>query len=334
MREIALSTRECGMRSFAGRLGVVTGGGSGMGAELVVQLAAQGCSVATCDIRPEALEDTVRRAAKDAPDGTTVTAHSCDVADEASVERFRDEVLAQHGRDHVNLLFNNAGIGGGGSFLLAKRDEWDRTFAIDWGGVYNCSRAFVPLLVASDDGYLVNTSSVNGFWASLGPGVPHTAYSAAKFAVKGFSEALVTDLRVHAPHVKVAVVMPGHIGTSIVINTAKVLGKPDALHMEARDVVSVRALLQARGLPVESMSDDDIRTAVHHLSLAFRDNAPVSAAQAATVILEGVRTDKWRILVGDDAHALDRMVRESPENAYEQSFVDALHAQGFLQLFD
>ena len=82
-----------------------------------------------------------------------------------------------------------------------------------WGGVYHCSRAFVPLLVASDDAYLVNTSSVNGFWACLGPGIPHTAYSAAKFAVKGFSEALVTDFRVNAPHVKVAVVMPGHIGT-------------------------------------------------------------------------------------------------------------------------
>ena len=82
----------------------------------------------------------------------------------------------------------------------------------------------MPLLVASDDGYLVNTSSVNGFWASLGPGNPHTAYSAAKFAVKGFSEALIEDFRVNAPHVKVAVVMPGHIGTDIVSNSRRVLG--------------------------------------------------------------------------------------------------------------
>ena len=91
----------------------------------------------------------------------------------------------------MHLLFNNAGIGGGGSFLKADRAEWDRTFAIDWGGVYCCARAFVPLLVASDEGHLVNTSSVNGFWAILGHGVPHTAYSSAKFAVKGFSEALL-----------------------------------------------------------------------------------------------------------------------------------------------
>src|SRR3546814_6338155 len=116
--------------------------------------------------------------------------------------RFRDEVLAAHDTDHVNLVFNNAGIGGGGSFLTASREEWERTFGVRWGGVYNGSRAFLPLLVASDEGYLVNTSSVNGFWASLGPGVPHTAYSAAKFAVKGFTEALLEDLRLNAPHVK------------------------------------------------------------------------------------------------------------------------------------
>ena len=191
----------------------------------------------------------MRRAAKDAPDGTTVTAHGCDVADEASVERFRDEVLAQHGRDHINLLFNNAGIGGGGSFLLAKREEWDRTFAIDWGGVYNCSRAFVPLLVASDEGYLVNTSSVNGFWASLGPGMPHTAYSAAKFAVKGFSEALLEDFRINAPHVKVSVVMPGHIGTDIVINSRIAHGgaAPDA--MTTDEIAAYRDEIKGARLP-------------------------------------------------------------------------------------
>src|SRR4051812_47190013 len=175
--------------SFAGRLAVVTGGGSGMGRELVIQLASEGCSVAACDVNAGAVTETAQLAGQDAPAGTRITAHTCDVTDEADVDRFREEVLAQHETDHINLLFNNAGIGGGGSFVTGKRDEWDRTFAVCWGGVYNCSRAFVPLLVASDDGYLVNTSSVNGFWASLGPGIPHTAYSSAKFAVKGFSEA-------------------------------------------------------------------------------------------------------------------------------------------------
>jgi NAD(P)-dependent dehydrogenase (short-subunit alcohol dehydrogenase family) len=304
------------MKSFADRLAVVTGGGSGMGAELVVQLAAEGCSVATCDIRKEAVEETARRAEKGAPAGTLVSAHSCDVADEASVERFRDEVLARHDRDHINLLFNNAGVGGGGSFLVAKREEWDRTFAIDWGGVYNCSRAFVPLLVRSDEGYLVNTSSVNGFWASLGPGIPHTAYSAAKFAVKGFSEALLEDFRVNAPHVKVAVVMPGHIGTDIVINSRIAHGSAHPNEMTADDIAAYREELKGLGFPVDNVDDDTLRSIIVGMGEQFRSRAPLSAAQAATIILDGVRAEKWRILVGDDAHLLDEKVRADPENAY------------------
>ena len=100
-----------------------------------------------------------------------------------------------------------------------------RTFNICWGGVYLGTRAFMPMLLASSEGHIVNTSSVNGFWASLGLGIPHTAYSAAKFAVKGFTEALITDFRLNAPHLRASVVMPGHIGTSIVINSGKVLGR-------------------------------------------------------------------------------------------------------------
>jgi NAD(P)-dependent dehydrogenase (short-subunit alcohol dehydrogenase family) len=252
------------------------------------------------------------------------------VSDERQVVAFRDAVTAQHGTKHINLLFNNAGIAGGSSFLKDTRADWERTFDICWFGVYYCTRAFLPLLVASDDGYIVNISSVNGFWACLGPQTAHTAYSSAKFAVKGFSEALLVDLRVHAPHVKVAVVMPGHVGTSIVINTNKVLGKPDALEMRPEDVAIVRELLLNRGVPVGDMTDDQIKVVMHQLALSFRDDAPLTAAQAATIILDGVRHDAWRILVGDDAHALDRMVRESPETAYETSFVQALQQQGHL----
>jgi NAD(P)-dependent dehydrogenase (short-subunit alcohol dehydrogenase family) len=273
------------MESFAGRLAVVTGGGSGMGRELVVQLAGEGCSVATCDVNPDSVAETARLAEKVAPAGTRITTHVCDVSVEGQVLAFRDEVVAQHETDHVNLVFNNAGIGGGGSFLTADRAEWDRTFGVCWWGVYYCSRAFVPLLVASDDGYLVNTSSVNGFWALLAPGIPHTAYSAAKFAVKGFSEALLEDFRLNAPHVKVAVVMPGHIGTDIVLNSIAAHGGPDAELMRP-------------------------------LGEAFRDSAPLSGADAAAIILDGVRAGKWRILVGDDAEALDVAVRADPDGAY------------------
>ncbi|HEY2813581.1 MAG TPA: SDR family NAD(P)-dependent oxidoreductase [Acidimicrobiales bacterium] len=304
------------MDTFEGRLAVVTGGGTGMGRELVVQLATEGCSVATCDLNADTVAETARLAEKEAPAGTRVTTHSCDVSDESAVNRFRDEVVAQHETDHINLLFNNAGIGGGGSFIAGARAEWDQTFAVDWGGVYHCCRAFVPLLIAGDDGYLVNTSSVNGFWASLGPGIPHTAYSSAKFAVKGFSEALMEDFRVNAPHVKVAVVMPGHIGTEIVNNSRRILGGPLPEDMTHEDLETTRATMAQRGIPSDSFDDDALRGMVKMMGDMFRDNAPLSAAGAATIILDGVRAGKWRILVGDDAHKLDEAVRANPEKAY------------------
>ena len=305
------------MERFEGRLAVVTGGGSGMGRELVLQLAAEGCSVATCDVNGDAVAETARLAEKEAPAGTKVTTHLCDVADEADVARFRDEVVSQHETDHINLLFNNAGVGGGGSFLTGDRAEWDRTFGICWGGVYSCSRAFVPLLVASEAGYLVNTSSVNGFWALLGPGMPHTAYSAAKFAVKGFTEALIEDFRLNAPHVQVAVVMPGHIGTDIVTNSRKLHGGDGPLDDAA--VAAAREQMADRGVPVEAMDDDAVRSMVEMFGQLFKEHAPMTAAEAATVILDGVRDGRWRILVGDDAHRLDAHVRANPETVYGET---------------
>jgi len=304
------------MESFEGLLAVVTGGGSGMGRELVVQLAAEGCSVATCDVNEEGLSLTRERAVHGAPNGTRVTTHQCDVADEAAMNRFRDEVLEQHDTDHVNLVFNNAGIGGGGSFVSGPRDQWDKTFAVCWGGVYNGCRAFVPLLMASNDGYLVNTSSVNGFWASLGPNIPHTAYSSAKFAVKGFSEALLEDFRVNAPHVKVAVVMPGHIGTDIVNNSRRILGGPEPEDMTHEELEEIRRDMARRGMQADGIEDDDLRKLVGGMGTMFRDMAPLTAADAAKIILDGVRAGKWRILVGEDAKKLDEAVRADPEAAY------------------
>jgi NAD(P)-dependent dehydrogenase (short-subunit alcohol dehydrogenase family) len=289
-----------------------------MGRELVIQLAAQGCTVATCDVDPGSLQETVAGAKASAPAGAHITTHLCDVSDEAQVLRFRDEVVARYG-EALNLVFNNAGIGGGGSFLTDSREEWERTFAVDWWGVYYCTRAFLPLLVAGTDGYLVNTSSVNGFWASLGPGSPHTAYSTAKFAVKGFSESLIEDLRVNAPHVKVAVVMPGHIGTNIATNTRRYLGNPAPDDMTEADLAPMRAHLARLGFPVQDAPADQLRQMVKMMAQRFRDSAPLTAAAAATIILDGVRAGKWRILVGEDAHALDVRVRRHPEVAYDHS---------------
>jgi NAD(P)-dependent dehydrogenase (short-subunit alcohol dehydrogenase family) len=319
------------MQSFAGKLAVITGGGTGMGRALAEQLTTEGCHVAICDVSAENMAETRKLCETAAPAGVRVTTHRCDVSDERQVLAFRDAVLAEHATDHAHLLFNNAGIGGGGSFVADDRAEWERTFGVCWFGVYYCTRAFLPLLVASDAATIVNTSSVNGFWACLGENIAHTAYSSAKFAVKGFTEALIVDLRLHAPHVKAALVMPGHVGTSIVFNTARVLGRPDALKMDADEVAKLREQLKRRGLPMDGVPDDAIRSAVHAMATRFRDAAPVSAAQAAAIILDGVRRGEWRILVGEDAHALDRLVRESPEQAYEAGFIDELREQGHLR---
>src|SRR5262249_21312345 len=161
------------------------------------------------------------------------------------VLRFKDEVAQHLQTDKVHLLFNNAGIGGGGSLFTNSRAEWDRTFNICWSGVYFCTRAFLPLLVNASESRIINTSSVNGFWASLGPGVSHTAYSAAKFAVKGFTEALINDLRANAPHVKCSLVMPGHIGTAIVSNSRKILNGTHADALSPHEIAQARARLGA-----------------------------------------------------------------------------------------
>lgn len=316
------------MQEFSGRLAVVTGAGSGMGRELAVQLAAAGCHLALCDIALEPLEETRAACLAAAPAAPKVSIHRCDVANEADMLAFRDAVVAAHETNCVHLLFNNAGIGGGGSFLLDDRGEWERTFGVCWYGVYYGARAFMPLLVAAPEAHIVNTSSVNGFWATLGPNTAHTAYSAAKFAVKGFTEALINDCRLHAPHVKVSLVMPGHIGTSIGLNTNRVLRGHGALEMTADEVAVARARMAARGAPVDNLPDEHIRAAVHQAGVDFRDKAPLTAAQAATIILDGVRADRWRILVGEDAKRLDAMVRAEPEAAYEVDFTERLRDAG------
>jgi len=319
------------MDSFEGKIAVVTGGGSGMGRELCLQLVKAGCTVATCDVLMDNLEETRAQCEEVAP-GRKVTLHQCDVSSEADINRFRDEVVAAHG-DRINLLFNNAGIGGGGTMTSEEtRDEWEKTFDVCWYGVYWGCRAFMPHLIAADQAHIINTSSVNGFWASIGPITPHSAYCAAKFAVKGFSEALITDLRVNAPHVGVSVVMPGHIGTSIAMNSGKVLGRPDALDMSDEDVRQLREQMMQAGGPlseaVMNLSDDQIRQEMHQRGIDFRDKAPTTAGQAATIILDGVKAGRWRILVGDDAHRLDQKVRANPEGAYDTAFYAALAEDG------
>jgi len=313
------------MKDFAGKIAVITGGGTGMGRALARQLVAEGCNVAMCDVSAEAMAETKRLCeASPLPQGLRITTHVADVSDETAVLGFRDAVAQQQNTDRINLLFNNAGIGGGGSFIADTREQWERTFNICWGGVYFCTRAFLPLLQKAAEGHIVNTSSVNGFWASLGPGIPHTAYSAAKFAVKGFTEALVNDLRLNAPHIKCSVVMPGHIGTAIAANSRKVLTGSTSNTLSRAEIERARKRFAAGGADLAKLSDQEIQKLWDERIRRFEHEAPTTAAEAAKIILDGVKAERWRILVGKDAEQIDQMVRAAPEEAYERDFFERM----------
>jgi NAD(P)-dependent dehydrogenase (short-subunit alcohol dehydrogenase family) len=300
------------MKDFTGKIAVITGGGTGMGRELARALTTEGCSVAMCDVSEANMAETRRLCLDASPQGTKVDAYVADVSIEAQMNAWAQTVRKNFDTDKVHLLFNNAGIGGGGSFVSGDRAAWERTFNICFYGVIYGVRAFLPLLKSASEGHIVNTSSVNGFWASLGPGRPHTAYSAAKFAVKGFTEALMEDLALNAPHIKCSIVMPGHIGTEIAGNS---------MRMQGGGGQELRKMLSARGIDLSAFSDDQV---IELANANFRDTAPMSAAVAAKVILDGVRAQRWRILVGKDAEFLDKSVRNEPESAYTPAFYEML----------
>jgi len=307
------------MKDFSGKIAVVTGAGTGMGRELARKLVAEGCHVAFCDILEDNLAETRDLCAAEAPKGVLATAHICDVAEEGQVVAFRDEVKAQHDTSHINLLFCNAGIGGGGSFVESTREEWERTFNICWNGVYYFARAFLPMLLESTEGHVINTSSVNGFRASLGGNIPHTAYSAAKFAVKGFTEALINDFRFNAPHLSASIVMPGYVGSEISINTGRILGHPAPKDMTDEQIEKMRERWKRMGEGQPELDNDQIRASMQQRQESYRDGG-LTNAQAADIILDGVRKNIWRILVGKDAEALDRAVRKHPLNTYDLDF--------------
>jgi NAD(P)-dependent dehydrogenase (short-subunit alcohol dehydrogenase family) len=281
------------MQDFRGKIAVVTGGGSGMGRELTRQLTAEGCQVAICDISPGHMAETVRICA--AENGARVVSHIADVSVEADLIAFRDHLAEAFGTDKIHLLFNNAGIYGAGSFITDPRADWERIFNICWGGVYYGLRVFMPMLLKAEAGHITNMSSVNGFWASLGPQAAHTAYSAAKFAIKGLTEGLITDLRLHAPHIKCSVVMPARVGTPISRHSVQIIAGGDPSELSEEERVKAQAWLAG---------------------------APTSAAQAAHIILTGVKEGRWRILVGEDAIRLDKHVRAEPEKAYDVDFYE------------
>ena len=305
-----------------GKFAVITGGGSGIGQELARLLVSRGCHVAVCGTTSSKLETTRTLCADASKHGARIVTCIADVANETQVIEFRDKTLRELDTDHINLLVNNAGIGAGASFIMDAREKWDRTFNVNWYGVYYCSRAFLPDLLAADEGKLVNVSSATGIWATSGYQRPTTAYSTGKFAVRGFTESLIDDFRVHAPHIQPVLVFPGYTATDVFDATLGIKYEDEQKSaVIPGEIERARRDLAAFGIPnTAEMDESAIIESIESLIHEFKNNAPMTAAQVAEAMLEGIQSGQWRILIGKDVEILDRMVRKNPGGAYQEEF--------------
>ena len=263
--------------NFAGTIAVVAGGGTGMGRELVRQLAIAGADVAFCDIAPDTMAETAAIVADQAPNSRIVT-HQVDVSSEADLEAFRDAILAGFETDHVNLVFNNAGVTVGSNFDGMSEQDWDWVMNINLNGVVKASRVFLPLLKDRPEAALINTSSIFGMIAVAGQSV----YHATKFGVRGFTESLAKEFK--DTSVQVQCVHPGHIGTNIVANSR--FTEDDA------------------GFLGDDFNKDE-------MAEMFRTKG-MHPSRAAEIILNGVKRNKRRIFVGLDAKLMDLAQRITP----------------------
>ena len=272
------------MKVFRDKVAAITGAGSGMGRCLAIQLAQEGCHVAISDCNEAGLAETAAQVARHAP-GVTVTTHIVDVADRAAVHAWADDVAAAHGR--VNLIFNNAGVALSSTVDGMQYDDLDWIIGINFWGVVHGTKAFLPHLKASGEGHIVNTSSVFGLFAQPGMG----AYNASKYAVRGFTESLRQELDLMDCGVSATTVHPGGIKTNIA--------------RDSRVSPSVNGLL--------------VRDAQQGRE-AFEKFFITTPEKAAGIILDGVRANKRRVLVGPDAYAADAMARLLPA-AYQSLVV-------------
>ena len=318
------------MENFAGKIAVITGGGTGMGRELARQLSAEGCHVAMCDVSAENMAETVALCLADAPAGTRVTTFVADVSQEAQLIAFARGRARPTTAPTTSTCCSTtpASVAAAASSTTAATSGRPRSTSAGAAST-SARRTFMPLLVASDEGHIVNTSSVNGFWASLGPNIPHTAYSAAKFAVKGFTEALITDLRQNAPHVKASVVMPGHIGTSIVINSGKFFGR-DPKEMTSEQLADVRDRLGQRGHGRQrAPATTTCASGMQMQAEMFRDAAPDDGGAGG----HGHPRRRARRARGASSSATTRSASTSwcasiPQIAYDPEFLPHLRARG------
>jgi NADP-dependent 3-hydroxy acid dehydrogenase YdfG len=254
------------MSTFEGKVAVITGAGSGIGRALAVNLAAKGAKLALSDIDAEGLADTVRQAEAL---GAQVKSDHLNVAERTVVLEYADTVAAHFGA--VHQVYNNAGIAYNGDVENTEFKDIERIIDVDFWGVVNGTKAFLPHVIASGDGHIINVSSVFGLIAMPG----QSAYNAAKFAVRGFTEALRQEMLVAKHPVKVTCVHPGGIKTSVARN---------ATVAEGQDVASFAEFFDK------------------HLALHTPE-------MAAATIVDAVRKGHARVVVGWDAKALDVLSR-------------------------
>ncbi|MFF8401224.1 SDR family NAD(P)-dependent oxidoreductase [Streptomyces sp. NPDC014846] len=265
------------MSSVRGKVAAVTGAGSGIGRHLAFELAKRGARLAVSDVDDLGLDETADRAK--ALGAEVHTAH-LDVSDRAAVEAYTATVAEHFGV--VHQIYNNAGIAGGGQSVLdAEWELYDRTLAVNLFGVIHGTKAFLPHLIASGDGHVVNVSSLNGYLAQ--PTL--SAYCASKFGVRGFTEALRTEMLAGRHPVQVSVVHPGGVKTNI----------------------ANAALEQARARGLAPTRQQLERARVYNEKLL-----KMPAEQAARIIVDGVEAGRPRIRVGADAKIVDRLVRLVP----------------------
>ena len=268
------------MKSFHNKVAAITGAGSGMGRTLALDLARRGCHLALSDVNEAGLAETVQQVQKASP-AIKVTAQRLDVADRAAVFAWADQVVADHGK--VNLIFNNAGVGLGATVEGMKLEDFEWLMNINFWGVVHGTQAFLPHLKAAGEGHIINTSSLFGLLT-----VPsQSAYHAAKFAVRGFTECLRQELDMMDCGVSATSVHPGGIKTAIARN-ARMDSSVGALGMDAKDS-----------------------------GRKFEKNFITTAEKAAAIILRAVERDQRRVLVGPDAVVLDKIQRLLP-SAYQR----------------
>ncbi|EMD30148.1 SDR family NAD(P)-dependent oxidoreductase [Amycolatopsis azurea] len=253
------------MKSFTDKVAVITGAGSGIGKALAIELAGRGARLALSDVDAVRAAGTVALCEKA---GATAKAYELDVADREAVLAHAEEVAVDFGG--ANLVVNNAGVALGATVEEMTWDDYDWLMGINLGGVVNGTKAFLPQVIASGDGHIVNLSSVFGFI-----GVPtQSAYNAAKFAVRGFTEALRQEMLIARHPVKVSCVHPGGIKTNI-----------------ARD---------ARG---------GVERDIDKAAEGFEKIARTTPEKAAQTIVRGIERGTARILIGPDAYAIDAIPR-------------------------